>query len=136
MLALHIVSLGFVLGVTTIADKEAFMWVWGKKQTLDKKAFHNYHLLVWAGLISLSITGFYMFYPMRFFLLRDLLFDAKLLFVGILFINAILIGRLMQLAFVKPFSELTRKEKTSIILSGAISTFSWICAVGIAVMVF
>lgn len=136
MLVLHILSFGFVLGVTVIADKDAFAWILGKKQILDRKTVQNYHILIWLGLISLTASGFYLFYPMRTFLLRDLLFDVKLLFVAILFVNAILIGRLTDSALVKPFSALTHHEKMSLFASGAISMFSWFCAAGIAMMIF
>ncbi|TSC85622.1 MAG: hypothetical protein G01um10148_1008 [Parcubacteria group bacterium Gr01-1014_8] len=136
MLVLHILSFGFVLGITAIADKDAFLWLRGKKRVLERKTLRNYHLMIWLGLISLTISGFYLFYPMRLFLLSNLLFDVKLLFVAILFANAILIGRLMNLALTRPFAALTRNEKLSLVLSGAISAFSWFCASAIALWIF
>ncbi len=136
MLVLHILSFGFVLGVTAIADKEAIQWLRGKKSILDRKTLTTYHILIWLGLITLIASGFYLFYPMRLFLLANLLFDIKILFVGILVVNAILIGRLMNLALTKPFAALKSHEKISLILSGAISTFSWFCAAAIALWIF
>ena len=136
MLVLHILSFGFVLGVTAIADKEALMWLRGKKYTLEKKSLTTYHVLIWLGLITLIASGFYLFYPMRLFLLADLLFDVKLLFVGILVVNAIIIGRLMNLALTKPFQALTGSEKRALFLSGTISVFSWLAAAAIAILIF
>lgn len=136
MLVLHILSFGFVLGVTAIADKDAFAWLRGTKETLEKKTLLLYHTLIWIGLVSLIASGTYLFWPMRLFLLADLLFDIKMLFVGILVVNAILIGRLMNLALTKPFKALTAHEKMSLLTSGAISAFSWFCAAGIALLIF
>lgn len=136
MLVLHILALGFVLGVTAIADKDAIAWVRGKKQTLDRGVMHQYHVMIWVGLITLIVTGGILFYPMRVFLLQDLFFNAKLLFVGILVINGILIGRLMQVTLIRPFAELSAHETRALFASGAISVVSWICAAGIAILIF
>lgn len=136
MLVLHILSFGFVVGVTAIAEKDALLWFRGKKQTLDEKVMHTYHVLIWAGLITLVGTGLYLFYPMRIFLLQNLLFDAKLLFVAILIVNAILIGRLMHSAQTRPFASLAMNEKLPLFLSGAISVFSWFAAFLLAIWVF
>ncbi|MBI5456622.1 hypothetical protein HY969_02680 [Candidatus Kaiserbacteria bacterium] len=144
MLVLHILSFGFVLGVTAIADKDAFAWLRGKKTTLEKKTLLTYHALIWLGLLALIwlgllaliVSGAYLFYPMRLFLLTNLWFDVKLLFVGILVVNAILIGRLMNLALTKPFAALTGHEKLSLMVSGAVSVFSWFAAATIAIWMF
>ncbi len=136
MLTFHILSFGFVLGVTALADKDALQWFRGKKQTLDRTTLHQYHVLIWIGLLSLAVSGLYLFYPMRVFLLGSMLFDVKLLFVVILFVNAVLVGRLMNLALTKPYAELTVHEKTSLIVSGAVSAFSWFFAGSIAIWMF
>jgi hypothetical protein len=136
MLVLHILSLGFVLGITAVADKDAFAWLLGKKLVLERKRLYTYHTLIWFGLIALIASGTYLFWPMRNFLLSDLLFDIKLLFVGILVINALLIGRLMNLALTKPFATVSRSDRRALLLSGAISTFSWLCAAAVAMWIF
>ncbi len=136
MLVLHILSFGFVLGVTAIADKDAIAWIRGKKRVLERSTMMSYHVLIWVGLIALTISGLYLFFPMRLFLLRELLFDVKILFVAILFINAILIVRLMQVALVKPFVEVSTQDKVALFASGAISIFSWFCAAAIAINIF
>lgn len=133
---LHIAAFGFVLGVTVVADKEAVAWIRGKKEVLDTERVHLYHSLVWVGLLILIVTGVILFYPMRVYLLSQLLFVMKLLFVGILTVNGILIGKLAHIATVKPFSSLTSREKMSLMVSGAISSLSWICALGLAILVF
>ncbi|MFZ2719729.1 MAG: hypothetical protein WAZ27_02545, partial [Minisyncoccia bacterium] len=94
------------------------------------------HRLIWLGLFSLIGSGLYLFWPMRLYLLANLLFDIKLLFVAILIVNAILIGRLMSIALTKSFEELTTHEKASLITSGTVSTFSWFCVAAIALWIF
>lgn len=133
---LHIAAFGFVLGVTVVADKEAIAWVRGKKETLDAEKVHLYHGLVWVGLIALIVSGVMLFYPMRVYLLSQLLFVMKLLFVGILIVNGILIGKMAHVATEKPFAMLTGHEKRSLIVSGAVSILSWMCAAGLAILVF
>ena len=136
MLTFHILSFGFVLGVTAIVDKEALLWVRGKKETLDSAKLYTYHTLIWSGLGALIVSGLYLFWPMRLFLLADFLFDIKLLFVGVLITNGILIGRLMKSAHQKPFRMLAREEKMALLMSGAISAFSWFAAGAIAIAIF
>lgn len=136
MLTFHILSFGFVLGVTALADKDAFAWLRGKVHTLERERMHRYHLFIWAGLLSLIGSGVFLLYPTRLYLLTEFLFLIKLLFVGILVTNGILIGRLMHVALLKPFAALTRHEKLSLLLSGAISAFSWGAAALIAFVLF
>ncbi len=136
MVVLHILSFGFVLGVTAIADKEAFAWVRGLKSHLDQKTMRGYHALIWIGLISLIVTGIFLVYPYKVYLLSDLLFDIKLFFVLILVINALLIGRLMDVSFQLPFRALSSHDKTSLVVSGAISVFCWAGALASALWLF
>ncbi len=136
MLPLHIISFGFVLGVSALADKDAFSWMRGIQTTLDHKRLRTYHSLVWIGLIALIVSGFVMFYPMRASLLGDLLFDIKLVFVLILCVNALLIGRLTQVATLRPFASLSPRDRNALIASGAISVFGWACATAIAFYMF
>lgn len=136
MLAVHILSFGFVLGVTAVADKEVFGWVSGKREKLERKSIMLYHTLIWAGLLSLIATGLYMFWPMRLYLLGTILFDIKLIFVAILLVNAFLLGRLMPAAFTGPFRELSAHTKKALLMSGAVSAFSWFCAAALAFLIF
>jgi hypothetical protein len=136
MVPLHILSFGFVLGVSAIADKDALSWLRGTKTTLDHTTLRTYHLMIWAGLASLVITGFILFYPQRAFLLGNLLFDIKMLFVMILALNALLIGRLMDHAMERPYAALGTSEKQALFVSGAISVFSWFSAAAIALYIF
>ena len=136
MTPLHIISFGFVLGVTVIADKEAFAWMRGIRATLDSKQLAFYHRLVWVGLASLIVTGTLLVYPSRLYVLSDVLFLIKLLFVGVLIVNAVLIGRLQDHAVTMPNKDVPASEKRALFLSGAISVISWLSAAGIALLLF
>ncbi len=136
MLVFHILSFGFVVGVTALADKEAFAWLRGKKQMLEPEALHSYHLLVWAGLLALIGSGLFLFYPMWEYLLGQPLFIIKLLFVAVLVVNGILIGRLQHVATIRPAAELPFKEKLPLFASGAVSFISWSFAAAIAFYLF
>jgi hypothetical protein len=133
---LHITAFGFVLGVSAISDKEAFAWMRGKKEILDAEKIHLYHRLVWLGLSVLIVSGVILMYPMRVYLLSQLFFVMKLLFVGVLIVNGVLIGRMSSLATEKPFASLTSHEKMALLASGVISSLSWMCVAGLAILVF
>ena len=136
LLNLHLAVMFFSLGVIFFADKEAFAWISGRKEVLERKRMRLLHLLMWAGLTALIATGLLLFLPMAIYLLSEPLFVIKLLFVAILVINAILVGRLMHVALTRPYSSLAWQEKLPLLTSGAISTFSWACAILIAFYLF
>lgn len=136
MLPFHILSFGFVIGVTALADKEAFDWVLGKKRTLDAALIRRYHFFVWLGLLFLSVTGVALFFPLKDELLTNSVFLLKMLLVGVLVVNGILIGRLQHAASVQSFSELHLRQKIELFASGVISTASWLGAGVLAFFLF
>lgn len=136
LINVHIGLMFFSVGIIFLADKEAFAWLRGRKETLNVRRLNTYHFLMWVGLLGLIGTGVWMSVPMYAYLLSQPLFIIKLLFVGILFVNAILVGRLMHVALVKPFRTLSWSEKMPLFLSGALSAFSWFSVIGIAYYLF
>lgn len=133
---IHIGSL-FVAGAGVLyADQLAFAWLRGKKETLQHSHLLQAHYLVSAALAAIVLSGAYMFWPMRTYLLQQPLFYLKMFFVGALILNALVIGTLLRIATHKPFHILTRKEKFPLMLSGAISTIGWIGAGLTALMLF
>ncbi len=136
MVLIHTFAVGFVIALIALADKEAFAWVRGKKQVLDKSLLHNIHVLTWMALLTLTITGAILFYPRWDYLLTQPLFLIKLLFVAVLFVNAILIGRLMEAATHRPFAELRWSEKLQLLASGGISFMAWLGALVLGLILF
>ena len=82
------------------------------------------------------ISGGVMAYPAREYLLTNIGFLIKIFFVGILFVNAIVIHFLSDLAIEKPFSALNNRERTFLFVSGALSTVSWLGAAITAMVIF
>ena len=136
MLFIHIFATGFALAVIVMSDKEAFDWMRGKKQMLDPLLLHRLHLLTWTALLALIVSGLILFYPQRTILLTNPLFIMKLLFVAILCVNGILIGRLMGIAQMRPFVSLTSREKMQLLVSGAASFISWAGAFVLGMILF
>jgi hypothetical protein len=136
MTLLHLFSMLFSVGVIFFADKEAFAWFSGARPTLSRARVRALHVLMWAGLLSLIGSGFLMFLPMASYLLSQPLFIIKLLFVAILVVNAVLIGRLMETALTRPRAEVSFSELLPLATSGAVSFLSWAAAILIAFYIF
>lgn len=136
MLTLHVLSFGFVIGITALADKEALAWLRGSKQILEPQTLRNFHRFVWMGFFVLVASGLYLMYPMWRYLLSEPLFIMKMILVGVLFVNGVLIGRLQKMATVYAFKDLTIGQKLQLVISGMVSTFSWVSAALIALYLF
>lgn len=111
-----------------IADKFALAWVSGKKQMLSQKRMRILHLLVGAGLTVMIASGAYMAWPLREYLLGEPAFWTKMLFVTVLVVNSFFIGRAAKLSTTRPFAELTKGEKSTLLISGGVSTIGWLGA--------
>ncbi len=135
VLALHVFALGFVASVIAFADKEALAWLRGKRPTLEPERLRLFHSFTWIGLLALIGTGIMLLYPLRLYLLQEPLFVAKLFFVGILVVNAILIGRLQRVAAARSFASLSFKEKMPLFTSGAVSAYCWVAAAALGYIV-
>lgn len=136
MLIIHILSLIFSGCVIVTADHDAFSWFRGKKETLDPEKMELLHQLTWIGLTLLITTGFLLFYPARVFLLSNPVFITKMIFVTLLLGNGFAIGKLSHVAHTRPFSSLSKGERTKLFISGAISSISWIGATIAAFFLF
>lgn len=95
---------------------------------LPKGRMQILHIFVWIGLLGMIGTGLYMAYPALSYYLAKPAFIAKMLFVAILAINALFIGKLLSVASVRPFAELTAGEKKKLFISGALSSICWVGA--------
>ncbi|MFA5870448.1 MAG: hypothetical protein WC842_00970 [Candidatus Paceibacterota bacterium] len=136
MFTAHIISLIFSGIIILIADHDAFSWFRGKIKVLDSKKIDRLHIATWIGLIALIITGGFLFYPARNYLIHNPFFIIKMVFVAILVGNGFLIGKLTHVATQKSFSSLTKGEKWPLFLSGTLSAMSWIGATIAAFFLF
>lgn len=137
LLPAHLTILAITAVGILLADHEAFNWMRGKKQTLDKKWMFTLHLWVGFGLIGMIITGGLMFWPVREYLLANsLAFIIKMGFVVILVGNSFLIGELLKVSSTRTYASLTSAEKFPLFVSGALSSISWIGAGVCALLLF
>lgn len=137
LLPIHLVILAITAVGILLADHEAFSWIRGKKQTLNKKWLFKLHLWVGFGLIGMIISGGFLFWPARTYLLQNsLAFIIKMGFVAILIGNSFLIGGLLDVSATKPYASLTFAEKRPLFISGVLSSASWIGAALAALFLF
>ncbi len=122
--------------VVIYSDHQGFLWFIGKKQLADKAKTELGHKLALWGFLMICITGFILSWPMREFLLENNVFLVKMFFVVALGINGLAIGKLSKIAIEKPFVSISKKDKTILFFSGAVSTLSWLSAGVLAFFIF
>ncbi len=137
LLTLHLTILSVTLVGILLADHEGYLWVRGKKKVLDAKRVTLYHRWVGAGLLGMIASGFFLFWPMREYLLtQNPKFIVKMMLVSILVINSFAIGELSRIATEKSFSSLTIREKLPFLASGALSGACWAGAILLGFFLF
>lgn len=133
---LHIASLGLAGSGVLYADHLGFSWLRGKSELLLRQHLMRAHYVVSTALVLLIGSGFYMFWPMRAYLLHQPLFLLKMGFVAALIVNAVVIGELMHVATHTPFSNLPRRNRIPLFISGAVSMLCWAGAGVSALLLF
>jgi hypothetical protein len=132
----HLLALAVAACGVVIADKIGFSWIRGKVRTLSPRTLHILHETLSYSLAALILSGLYLFWPMREYLLQQNLFLLKMLFVAVLVINSVVIDRLMLVATKVPFTAISGKGKVVLFISGAISFACWAGAALAALIVF
>lgn len=133
ILPFHLLSLALVFVSIVLADREAFAWMRGTKQTLNLKTLLRYHRMVYVGLGLMILTGATMFTLAYDELIVSPAFYVKMTFVGILIINSFFVGKLLPVAATRAYASLTKEERWPLMRSAIISTACW---VGAAVTAF
>lgn len=129
LLPIHILTIVTLVGLALAADIIGWRWVRGAEPILDRTRLSRLHASIWCGLVVMVASGFLMFWPYREYLLFEITFRIKMLFVLTLIVNGFFIGRLMVTATEMPFMNLSPKEKRALFISGGISALSWIGAI-------
>ena len=128
LVSLHIGIL-ILTGIAVVySDHEAWLYIRGRKQTLDEKLIKRLHILVWIGLLGMIVTGVFLVLPGWQYYLSLPGFLVKMVFVGILLGNSFVISSLKSLAFTTPFGELPPARKRHLFVSGAASVIGWVGA--------
>lgn len=128
LLQIHITAVFVTLGIVVIADSHGLLWVLGKLKTLPAARMNLLHWATWTGLAVILTAGVFMFLGYGDYLLTLTAFRFKLLFVFALLINAFVIGKHMHIASSTSFAELSKKERFTLLFSGAVSGVCWIGA--------
>jgi hypothetical protein len=124
----HITSLGFAMVGILYADRLAFAWLRGVRNTLPQRHLLRAHHAVSFALAALIGSGLLLFWPLRNYLLHTSAFWVKMSFVAVLLINSFVIERLMHTATHRPFKELSLAERAPLFVSGAVSVVCWVGA--------
>ncbi len=124
---LHISVLLFTFYWIIKSDHAGFKWILGKSETLKQTDLDKYHKFVFWGLLAMIATGLLLL-AQKPYKIDDFNFKIKMFFVFCLFINAIIIGKLMNIAAEKSFKDISKSQKFKLILSGSVSTFCWLGA--------
>jgi hypothetical protein len=133
---IHIASLCVAALGILIGDHAAWQWLMHKRDVVGKRELTVSHWTVTLGLAGLMLSGLYLFWPMRNYLLGEPLFVLKMVFVAALVINSFFIEYLMHTASHTPWRALSMGERVPFILSGAVSTLSWVGAFLVAITIF
>ena len=137
LLSVHLAILSVTLVGIILADHDGYLWIRGKKATLNRGRIALYHRWVGVGLLGMIISGLFLFWPMREYLLtQNPKFVMKMMFVVMLVINSFAIGSLSRTATEKAFSSLTPREKAPFLVSGALSGLCWIGAILLGFLLF
>lgn len=128
LLQIHITAVFVTLIAVVVADSHGLLWMLGKMETLPKKRMALLHKTVWVGLFCIIAAGISMFLGYPEYLLSLPAFQFKALFVTFLLLNAFFIGGHLSIATQRSFSDLTVKQKATLLISGAVSTIGWIGA--------
>lgn len=129
VLPLHILSIIFTAYQIAHAEHLGLLWARGKVEKIELKLVTKYHNRTWFGFALIITTGLILFYPMREFLLSRPQFYVKMGFVAAIFINSFVVGTLLKIPTEQSFASLSLKKKTPLMISGAISTVSWLGAI-------
>jgi hypothetical protein len=132
----HLTSLSIAAIGVLYADSLGMRWMRGKIDVVELRHLNRAHLIVSIALLSLVISGGFLFWPMRSYLLFQPLFLLKMAFVLVLILNSFAIDAFMHISRVKSFRTLEKKEKIPLFVSGAVSMICWFGAGITALVIF
>lgn len=130
VLTIHIASFISNVSLVILADCIGLLWVIGKIRHLPRQFLLWAHHLIWIGLGFSIVTGVAMFLESAEYLLSTPVFYIKIFFLCVLLVNSVFISRHLHAALERgAFLQLTSAERRAFLISGAVSTLSWILVV-------
>lgn len=121
---LHAIALLYVAWNIINAYIIGLSWFRGKSETVDKKKITKYHHGTWLGIILMIITGGLVYSTVMDKILYPQ-FCIKMMFVLIIVINSIVIGKLLGTPTTRSFKSVTKRERNTLLLSAALSFITW-----------
>jgi hypothetical protein len=128
LLQIHLTAIFTTLAIVVVADAHGLLWLTGKIEKLPARRMYVLHTLTWIGVICIASAGISMFAGAFEYYLSLPAFRFKMLFIFGLVLNAFFIGKHIPIATTTAFKTLSKKEKTVLLISGAVSTFGWLGA--------
>ena len=118
----------FLVTVVAIlyADHLGFDYMRGKRTLLPPRLVSRLHYGVFTGLALMIATGSFLFMRTSGYYLNEPLFFVKVGFVLPLILNGWFIAKMSRIASERPFTLLSREERSLLFLSGALSAIGWI----------
>jgi hypothetical protein len=107
------------------SDEQALAWLLGKKELLHPKHVLWLHFIVTFGLAGIIVTGGALFVRNSSYYLHDPTFLIKMVFVGALIVNGYFIDQFSAIPIERPFRSLPQKDRSALLLSGAVSFCGW-----------
>lgn len=129
LLALHATFICGTLLPVLYGDLLGLEWLTGARTTLGERLVGRLRWLAGAGLCGILATGFLLALPKLVELRGEPLFVVKLIFVGALVINALMLGELAAYATEMPFKEVPRAMRKWFYVSAFVSVFGWLGAI-------
>jgi hypothetical protein len=129
LVTIHL-SIAILTGLVVLySDEQAFMWVLGKKDVLEKSRINFLHYAVTAGLTLLIITGGLIYSQAAPAYLSIMPFVTKMVVIFALILNTYAIDRFSAVALTRSFASLSSKERIPLFITGAISFAGWATAI-------
>lgn len=125
---IHLTTLALSAIVILYSDHMGFAYFRGTRTTLPLSFVTWSHRLVWAGLIGMILSGFFLVLPAWEYYLAEPVFFVKMGFVLTLIVNAFFIGKLSVLTTERAFAELPPELRKTLLVSGALSGIGWVGA--------
>ena len=126
ILTVHVLTFSVNIILVIAADLNALRWVLGWKQVLSSTLMRRLHRLISVGLGVSVITGLYLFWGVRDYLLTVPAFYTKLLLVVMLVVNSFFIGKHIMIATKRSFTDLSSAERRPLYISGIVSMCGWV----------
>ncbi len=129
LVSIHLAILVATVCVILIADHQGVQYFRGKRATISLRFITWTHRLIWLGLLGMIVTGIFLVAPAWDYFSTQPEYWLKMFFVVVLVINAIAIGQLSRHATSTPYQSLPSRVQKKLLLSGAVSSLSWIGAI-------